>query len=133
MTLYHVILLFFASLMAFIVLRPLLFGGKRISVADAHTKLAEGTAVLVDVREPGEWQSGVAAPAEPLPVSDLLADRRQWKPFLAANKDKEILLYCASGIRSGSAAMILKREGFTVANLGSYRRWVGAGLPTRKP
>jgi rhodanese-related sulfurtransferase len=133
MTLFQVLLLFVAAIFAFVMMRPLLFGGKRISVADAHTKLAEGTAVLVDVREPGEWQSGVAAPAELLPVSDLLADRRQWKPFLAANKDKEILLYCASGIRSGNAAMVLKREGFKVANVGSYRRWAGAGLPTRKP
>ena len=133
MTLYHVNLLFFASLMAFFVLRPLLFGGKRISVAEAHTKLAEGTAVLVDVREPGEWRSGVAAPAELLPLSDLQGARTKWAPFLAANKNKEILVYCVSGIRSGSAAMILKREGFKVANVGSYRRWAGAGLPTRKP
>ncbi len=133
MTLYHVILLFFASLMAFFVLRPLLFGGKRLSVADAHTKLAEGNAVLVDVREPAEWRSGVAAPAELLPLSDLQGARSRWKPFLTANKDKEILVYCVSGIRSGSAAMILKREGFKVANIGSYRRWAGAGLPTRKP
>ncbi len=133
MTLYHVILLFFASLLAFVVLRPLLFGGKRISVADAHTKIAEGNAVLVDVREPAEWRDGVAAPAELLPLSDLQGTRAKWKTFLAANKDKEILLYCVSGIRSGSAAMILKREGFKVANVGSYRRWAGAGLPTRKP
>ncbi len=133
MTLYHVILLFFASVMAGFVLRPLIFGGKRITVADAHAKLAAGNAVLVDVREPAEWRDGVAAPAELLPLSDLQGARARWKPFLAANKDKEILLYCVSGIRSGSAAMILKREGFKVANVGSYRRWAGAGLPTRKP
>ena len=133
MTLFQVLLLFVAAIFAFVMIRPLLFGGKRISVAEAQAKIAEGTAVLVDVREPGEWQSGVAEPAELLPVSDLLADRRQWKPFLAANKDKEILLYCASGIRSGNAAMVLKREGFKVANVGSFRRWAGAGLPVRKP
>ncbi len=133
MTLFQVLLLFVAAIFAFVMIRPLLFGGKRISVAEAQAKLAEGHAVLVDVREPGEWQSGVAAPAALLPVSDLLADRRQWKPFLAANKDQEILLYCASGIRSGNAAMVLKREGFKVANVGSFRRWSGAGLPVRKP
>ena len=81
----------------------------------------------------GEWASGVAAPATLLPVSDLLGDRRKWKPFLKANRDKEIILYCASGIRSGNAAIHLKREGFNATNMGSLRRWSGAGLPTRKP
>lgn len=133
MTLYHVILLFLASLMAFFVLRPLIFGGKRLSVAEAHTKIAEGTAVLVDVREPSEWRSGVAQPAQLLSLSDLQGARTRWAPFLAENKDKEILLYCLSGIRSGQAAMILRKEGFKVANVGSFRRWAGAGLPTRKP
>ena len=133
MTLLQLFLLFVAAIGAFMVLRPLLFGGKRLSVAEAQQKLAEGTAVLVDVREPGEWASGVAAPAALLPVSDLLGDRRKWKPFLKANRGKEILLYCASGIRSGNAAMVLRKEGFTTANLGSFRRWAGAGLPVRKP
>lgn len=133
MTLFQLLLLFVAAIGAFLVMRPLLFGGKRLSVAEAQAKLAAGAAVLVDVREPGEWRNGVAAPAALLPVSDLLGDRRKWKPFLAANKGKEILLYCASGIRSANAAMVLRKEGFQAANVGSFRRWAGAGLPVRKP
>lgn len=133
MTLFQLLLLLVAAIGAFLVLRPLLFAGKRLSVAEAQTKLAAGTAVLVDVREPGEWQSGVAAPAQLLPVSDLLGSRKKWKRFLADNKSKELILYCASGIRSANAALVLRKEGFTVANLGSFRRWAGAGLPTRKP
>jgi rhodanese-related sulfurtransferase len=132
MTLFQLILLFVAAIGAFLVMRPLLFGGRRLSVAEAQAKLAAGTAVLVDVREPGEWKSGVAAPAALLPGSDLLGERRKWKKFLAANKGKEVILYCASGIRSGNAAMILRKEGFKTANLGSFRRWAGAGLPVRK-
>jgi rhodanese-related sulfurtransferase len=133
MTVYQLLLLVVAAIVAFVMLRPLLFGGKRLSVADAQSKLAGGTAVLVDVREPGEWHSGVAKPAYLLPLSDLRGPRNRWEPFLAGHKEKEILLYCASGIRSGQAAMILRREGFKVANIGSYHRWAGAGLPTRKP
>jgi rhodanese-related sulfurtransferase len=40
-------------------------------------------------------------------------------PFLAANKDKELILYCASGIRSGRATLLLRKEGFRTANLGA--------------
>ncbi|MFT3831006.1 MAG: rhodanese-like domain-containing protein [Opitutaceae bacterium] len=133
MTVYQLLLLVVAAIVAFVMLRPLLFGGKRLSVAEAQARLAAGQAVLVDVREPGEWRAGVAKPAYLLPLSDLQGPRNRWAPFLAANKDKEILLYCASGIRSGQAAIILRREGFNVANIGSYHRWAGAGLATRQP
>ncbi len=130
---FQLVFILVAIAVGFSLLRPLLFGGRRIAAAVASQKIQSGEAVLVDVREPDEWRSGVAAPAQLLPLSDLQGERRQWAPFLAANKDKELILYCASGIRSGSAAMRLKKEGFKTANLGGFGRWRSAGLPTRKP
>jgi len=115
------------------ILRPILFGGPRISASGAAAKLKSGEAVLVDVREPGEWLSGVAAPAKLLPMSDLNHERRQWKTFLSENKGKLIIVYCASGMRSGSVCAKLKKEGHQVANLGGFGSWSGAGLPTRVP
>ncbi len=132
MTLQQLLLGLIACIAAFIILRPLLFAGRRIAPAVAQQKLQAGEAVLIDVREPGERKSGVAGPAVLLPGSDLLGERRQWKPFLAANKNKELILYCASGIRSGNAAMILRKEGFKTANLGGLSRWRDIGLPMRK-
>jgi rhodanese-related sulfurtransferase len=132
MTLQQLILGLIACIAAFIILRPLLFAGRRIAPAVAQQKLQTGEAVLIDVREPGERKSGVAGPAVLLPGSDLLGERRQWKPFLSANKNKELILYCASGIRSGNAAMILRKEGFKTANLGGLSRWRDIGLPMRK-
>jgi len=132
MTLQQLLLGLIACIAAFIILRPLLFAGRRIAPAVAQQKLQSGEAVLIDVREPGERKSGVAGPALLLPASDLLGERRQWKPFLAANKNKELILYCASGIRSGNAAMILRKEGFKTANLGGLSRWRDIGLPMRK-
>ncbi len=132
MTLQQLLLGLLACIAAFIILRPLLFAGRRIAPAVAQQKLQAGEAVLIDVREPGERKSGVAGPAVLLPGSDLLGERRQWKPFLAANKNKELILYCASGIRSGNAAMILRKEGFKTANLGGLSRWRDIGLPMRK-
>src|SRR5215218_4499106 len=77
----------------------------KISPAEAAKRVAAGTAVLIDVREPAEWaESGVAAPAELLPMSDFNGDQKLWKPFLAANAGKELIVYCRSGNRSGKVA-----------------------------
>lgn len=129
----QVLILIAFGLLAFLVLRPILFGGPRVSATEAQARLKAGTAVLVDVREQNEWRDGVAAGAALLPMSDFRGERRQWAGFLRNNKDKEIILYCASGMRSGSLAAALKREGYKVANLGGFGAWVGAGLPVRKP
>ena len=126
-------LLFYSVLAAisFLILRPLIFGGPRITPADSAAQVTAGTAMLIDVREPSEWASGAAAPAALLSLSDLRGDRREWKPYLEKNKDKLLILYCASGMRSGTAAGILKKEGFRVANLGGFGRWSQAGLPIK--
>ncbi|MFT3780425.1 MAG: rhodanese-like domain-containing protein [Nibricoccus sp.] len=119
------------AVIALIILRPLIFGGLRITPAEAAAQVAAGTAVLIDVREPSEWASGSAAPAALLSLSDLQRERRDWKAYLEKNKDKLLILYCASGMRSGTAASVLKKEGYRVANLGGFRRWSSAGLPTK--
>ncbi|MFM1851816.1 MAG: hypothetical protein RIS54_1500 [Verrucomicrobiota bacterium] len=127
--------LFLILLVAVIVLivAPRLLAGEIIPAKDAAARVASGQAVLVDVREPAEWaDSGVAEPAVLLPLSDLRGDRTEWKAFLAANREKELILYCRSGNRSGIAASILKKEGFTVANAGGFKHWSGAGLPVRQ-
>lgn len=103
-------------------------GEPRLAPAEAVQRVAAGTAVLVDVREPDEWaQTGIVAGATPLALSDLRGERQAWKPFLAANKDRELILYCRSGNRSGQAASILAAEGFRVANAGGLRDWIAAG------
>jgi rhodanese-related sulfurtransferase len=126
-------LLFYTVLAAisFLILRPLIFGGPRITPTDAAAQVSAGAAVLIDVREPSEWASGTAAPAALLSLGDLRGERREWKPYLEKNKDKLLILYCASGMRSGVAAGILKKEGFRVANLGGFGRWSQAGLPVK--
>jgi len=64
-------------------------------------------------------------------LSDLRGPRAQWKSVLEANRDKELILYCASGARSGIAAGMLRKEGFNAINCGGFGGWRGAGLPVR--
>ena len=49
-------------------------------------------------------------------------------------KDKPVIVSCATGNRSGSAASVLRKHGFTnVVNLaGGVAAWQQAGLPTGK-
>ena len=116
----------------FFVVRHLM-AGPSIAPAEAAARVAAGTAVLIDVREPGEWASGVAEPALLCSLSDLRGARAQWKAVLEANRDKELILYCASGARSGVAAGMLRKEGFNAVNCGGFGGWRGAGLPVRSP
>ena len=105
---------------------------RRVTPAEAAQLVADGKAVLVDVREPDEWTDGVATPATLLALSDLTGSRQAWKAFLDKNRDQELILYCRSGGRSGRAAQLLAAEGYRTANAGGFSDWARAGLPTRK-
>ena len=104
----------------------------KITPADAAKLVADGKAVLVDVREPKEWtETGVAAPAVLLPKSDFDGAQTQWKDFLAQVGNKEIVLYCRTGHRAGIIAKTLSDRGLKVANAGGLKDWTAAGLPVR--
>lgn len=104
-----------------------------ISPLEANERVQKGQAILIDVREPDEWAEGVATPAHLLSLTELNGSRENWKPVLEANKDKQIILYCRSGNRSGKAAKTLADEGYTTLNMGPFTAWQGANLPTKKP
>jgi phage shock protein E len=70
-------------------------------------------ATIIDVRTPEEFRDGAYPGAINIPVSNLgarLAD---------ISKSKPVVLYCASGARSASAARAMKQAGFAdVVNAG---------------
>lgn len=105
----------------------------KITPADAAKRVADGSAVLIDVREPSEWAAtGVVDGAVLLPKSDFDGARKQWKEFLAQAGDKELILYCRSGHRAGIVAAALAEQGRKVANAGAFDAWQAAGQPVRK-
>ena len=107
---------------------------QKISSVDAAKLVADGKAVLVDVREASEWTAtGVATPAVLLAKSDFDGPQKDWKPFLEKNAGKEIILYCRSGHRAGLVGAALAEKGVKVANAGGLNDWIAAGLPVRKP
>jgi len=80
-------------------------------------------AVLLDVREPDEWQAGHAPGAVHVPLADV-PSRLGDLPEVAGR----LPVVCRSGGRSGRAVEWLAQQGFEVANVdGGMRAWDGAG------
>ena len=117
----------------FKMLKAMFTSAPRFAPAECSARVRSGESFLVDIREPGEWASGVARSATLLAFSDLTGARAQWTKFLADANGREILLYCASGSRSGMAARILVAEGVRAANTGGLDDWAAAGWKIEKP
>ncbi len=127
-----IILILAAVVLLFVIVQKVR-AADTIDPAEAARRVAAGTAILIDVREPDEWRDGVVTGAYLLSLSDLRGERKKWKPVLAANRDKELICYCRSGARSGMAIGILKQESFTATNAGGFSAWKSAGQPVSKP
>ena len=99
----------------------------RIRVVDARAakRLADDGALLLDVREVAEYAEGHAPGAVHIPYEQL-GDRLAEVP-----RAREIVVYCAAGVRSSLAASLLERAGLDPMNLrGGFSSWEHAGLPT---
>lgn len=77
-------------------------------------EMIKAGAKIIDVRSPGEFADEAYPGAVNIPLNVLPAKAGELGP-----KDGPMVLYCASGARSASAARFLKQEGFTnVVNAG---------------
>lgn len=91
-------------------------------VHDAARRAANGSALMIDVREPDEWARGRSAHATHIPLADLDPD--------TLARDRPILAVCRSGRRSGQATAELAAAGHEVSNVtGGMLAWAEAGLP----
>jgi rhodanese-related sulfurtransferase len=78
----------------------------QVTLAQTQKALANGSAVLVDVRFPSEFKFDVMDGAVNLPLNQirhLMAD---------LDKNKQYITYCQTGRRSSAAAFILIEQGF---------------------
>lgn len=96
-----------------------------VHVDRAMELLADG-AVLVDVREPAEWKAGHAPQARHIPMGRLAGEARRLK------QDTPVVVICASGSRSRSAAAQLRSMGYQATSLsGGLAAWRMAGGAVR--
>lgn len=98
---------------------------EKLSPKDAEPLLKDKGVVLIDVREPVEWEQGTLPEAKLLSLSDLKKGSKGWKEFLSSlTEEHHLLLYCRSGARSALAASVLAENGYHVSNVGGYGEWL---------
>jgi phage shock protein E len=91
--------------------------------------LATHKAVLVDVREPGEWKEGHVEGAISLPLSSLKKGVDSSALEHQVPKDKIVYTHCIMGVRALKAAKILEKLGYNVRPLkAGYEDLVKAGF-----
>lgn len=95
-----------------------------ISVVSAYEKYNAGTFIL-DVRQPDEWAAGHIPNATLIPLGEL-ESRLSEVPT-----DREVVIVCRSGNRSGQARDLLKNAGFTnvTSMAGGMNLWATSGYP----
>lgn len=125
-------MLLFVALVVIIMMLIYSYVGDKISGyknvnTDEATRLFNDDAYMLDVRTAGEYKEGTIGAATNVSVTELASKI----DTLKADKDKPVLVFCLSGARSGKAAGMLVKNGYTqVFNLaGGMNAWRSAGLP----
>jgi molybdopterin/thiamine biosynthesis adenylyltransferase/rhodanese-related sulfurtransferase len=105
---------------------------REISAEDTRARLdAADAPVVIDIRERDEYEQGYVGGAHWVPrgflelkIEDLVSDR-----------DAEVVLYCAGGVRSALGARSLVELGYTKVSsmAGGFRAWKNAGFAFERP
>lgn len=103
--------------------RGLVFAYDEITEKELKEKMAKGGVVLLDVRENDEVANCKIPESIHIPLAEVNARFKELDP------QKEIVVYCAAGVRSARASKILDNAGFkNVKNLkGGIGRWMASG------
>lgn len=87
------------------------FGNKTKNIQDFKDR----DAVILDVRSKSEYESGAIPGSKHIPLQQVkgkISEIKKW--------NKPVITCCASGVRSGSAAAILKGGGVEAMNGGGW-------------
>ena len=102
-----------------------------IETADAAARIAEPGTVVLDVREPDEYEQGALAGVVHIPRGHLEAQIESRVP----DKATPIVVYCAGGVRSAFATQTLRQLGYARAEsmAGGFGKWKDEGRPWARP
>ena len=100
---------------------------RSVTVHNLKAALDEGSALIIDVREPYEYADGHVPGAELMPLMTV----PQRVAELPA--DQPVYVVCAVGGRSAQAAAFLATRGVDAINVdGGTGEWVAAGYPVER-
>lgn len=102
-------------------------GVSTLDAAGALRLINDQDAVVVDIRDAGDYKEGHIPQARHFPFSALPERLGE----LAKVKDQPIIVYCRTGATSQSACVLLKKNGFANAHSlkGGLSSWLDAHLP----
>ena len=112
-----------------------LLAAAKSEIAEVDTEAAArhitDGAVVLDVREPDEYEEGALPGAIHIPRGHLEAQVES----RITDKDVTVVAYCAGGVRSAFAAKTLAELGYTdvVSMEGGFGRWKDEGRPWKQP
>ena len=102
-----------------------------IDTNEAASRIATGGVIVLDVREPDEYEQGALPDALHIPRGHLEAQIEG----RIVEKTAPVLVYCAGGVRSAFATKTLHELGYTnvVSVAGGFQKWKDEGRPWRTP
>ncbi len=105
-------------------------GAREVGAMEAVQLINRKDAIVLDVREQGEFNGGHVASARNIPAAAL--DKRIDE--LGKFKNRPMVIACASGARSHAAQAALRKHGFAEVYVlaGGIGAWQQANLPLEK-
>ena len=106
-------------------------GGPAVSLEAARAAFEAGKVTLIDIREPDEHATGVAAGAQLLPMRQLAARLNE----IPKDSSRPVLLICNTQNRSRAVQQALKDRGYHHVQYvnGGMSEWARRGWPMVKP
>jgi molybdopterin/thiamine biosynthesis adenylyltransferase/rhodanese-related sulfurtransferase len=104
---------------------------REVEPAEAEEELGRDKAVVLDVREPDEYEQGALPGAVHIPRGTLETSVEGKIP----DKSSHVVVYCAGGTRSAFAAKTLQELGYSDVSsvIGGFNRWKDEGRPWSTP
>ncbi len=105
-------------------------GGSSVSPQEALSLFNDQDAVMIDVREVGQFREGHLPNARNIALG---AMEEKLKDLKIA-KSRPVVVYCGTGSKAGAAQKTLKKNGFekVYSLAGGLHAWQSANLPTVK-
>ena len=102
-----------------------------VDTQTAATKIDANQAVVLDVREPDEFEQGALLGVVHIPRGHLEAQIET----KIVDKTSPVIVYCAGGVRSAFAAKTLQELGYTdvLSMAGGFGKWKDEGRPWSTP
>jgi molybdopterin/thiamine biosynthesis adenylyltransferase/rhodanese-related sulfurtransferase len=104
---------------------------REVDTTEAEARIGRSQPVVLDVREPDEYEQGALPGAVHIPRGHLESQVES----RIANKDSEVVVYCAGGTRSAFAADTLQQLGYSnvVSMAGGFNKWKNEGRAWSAP